>query len=106
MVNSLSEARELLKQHGVTEHHLVVNECEKLIAKGVDVSYFNEEVPEVFRVLSPQYVRASKYSCEVNLYKAPGKGIAYWVSKDQDGQLKLSWRDDFISWQLQPIELK
>ena len=44
--------------------------------------------------------------CEVNLYKAPGKGIAYWVTKAKDGQLELSWRDDFISWQPNKIELK
>ena len=105
-VNSLDEARELIKKHSSAEHQLVVRECNKLITRGIDVTYLKEEIPDGFKVISPQYIRASNYNCEVNLYKIPGKGIAYWVTKDKDGQLKLSWRDDFISWQPNKIELK
>ena len=103
---SLNEARELLKTHGKFEHQLALSECGKLIEKGNDVMFRKEDIPEVYKPLSPLYIRASQYSCEINLYKAPGKGIGYWVTKSGDGQYELSWTDHFISWDSHKINVE
>jgi hypothetical protein len=96
-VNSIEEARLLLKQHGSEEHKLILNECRTLMITGEKVLFKANEVPSNLKLLSPEYLRASEYSCELNLYKAPGKGIGYWVS-ERNGKYELSWADHFVSW--------
>jgi len=97
-VNTLSGARDLFKQHGTHEHKVALNECIKLMKSGKTVKFHQNEIPQPFKVLSPEYIRASEFSCEINLYKVPGKGIAYWVRKSNNGQYELSWADYFKSW--------
>jgi|GEM_PF-3323404 len=105
-VNTLSGARELLKQHGTHEHKVALNECIKLMKSGKEVIFHQNEIPSPFKVLSPEYVRASEFSCEINLYKVPGKGVAYWVRGSNDGQYELSWADYFKSWDSHVITIE
>lgn len=105
-VNSIGEAKEFLSKHGSIEHELIINECSKLIQDGEERTLMHEDIPEVLKSLSPQYVRASEYSCEVNLYKQPGKGIGYFVKKSPSGSFILSWFNHFESWESHDFEVK
>ena len=104
-VNSIEEARLLLKQHSSEEHKLILNECRTLMISGEEVLFKADEIPSNLKLLSPEYIRASEYSCELNLYKAPGKGIGYWVS-EHNGKYELSWADHFVNWDSHPINIE
>ena len=105
-VNSLREAKDLLGEHGNKEYILMIHECSKLIENGEELLFKHDDIPESLRPLSPQYVRVSMYSCEVNLYKAPAQGIGYFVIKSPDGSFELSWFNHFESWESHDIEVK
>ncbi len=101
--NSMREARALLKAHGAREYETIVSECKALMDKGKESVYFYPEIPKVFNSVSPNYISAGPSGCEVNLYKSPGKGIGYWVSKN-NGEYTLSWSDHFKSWDSYDID--
>ena len=104
-VNSLSEAKELLKKHRDFEYRIMINECSKLFALDENITLSRDEIPINLKSISPEYIRVSGYSCEINLFKVPGKGIGYFVSKTQDGSFKISWHDYFESWDSHEINI-
>jgi len=105
-VNTLNGARELLKHHGTHEHKVALNECVKLMKAGKRVTLRGSDIPMALNILSPEYVRTSMFTCEINLYKVPGKGIAYWVTESNYGQYELSWADYFKSFDSYEITIE
>ena len=74
------------------------------IKLGVEKVFSDDEIPFVLQQLSPQYVRVSKYNCEVSFYKAPGKGIGYFIKQNKNGQFEINWHNHFQSWDSHIIE--
>jgi len=99
-----SEALDLLKIHGTTEHRLILDECAVLLNEGKDLLFSGENIPESLKSLSPYYVRVGHRNCEVNFYKVPGKGLGYFVRKDKEGKLAIYWHNYFESWESYKIE--
>ena len=104
--NTLREARQLIEAYGANEYFLMIEECSKLILEGKELTLFGKSIPEKLVELRPEYIRVSGSNCEVNLYKVPGKGIGYFVTKRADGSFDLSWHDYFKSWDSHNIALE
>ena len=104
-VNSQSQAESLLVKYGSDEYQLMISECDKLMNSGDELLLTSDNVPKNLKQLSLQYVRVSLFSCEINLYKIPGKGIGYFVKKDNKGKLTISWHNHFDGWDNHEIDM-
>ena len=104
-VNSQSQAESLLETYSKDEYQLMISECDKLMNSDEELLFTSDNMPKNLKQLSLQYVRVSMFSCEISLYKIPGKGIGYFVKKDNEGKLTISWHNYFDSWDSHEIDM-
>lgn len=104
-VNSQGEAKNLLEKYGQEEYKIMLSECSLLLDRGEDVMLNRDEIPIGLKTISLEYVRVSGNSCELNLFKVPGKGMGYFVSKTRERNLEISWHNYFESWDSHTINI-
>ena len=102
----IQKLKTCLKQHGASQYKTMIEECAKLYELDREQIFRSNEIPSGLQHLSPQYVRVSKYNCEINLYKAPGKGIGYFIKRNENDQLEISWHNHFQSWESHKIDFE
>ena len=83
----------------------MIDECERLMNSDKELLFTSDSIPQSLKHLSIQYVRVSMFGCEMNLYKIPGKGMGYFVKKDNKGKLKITWHNYFDSWESHEIDM-
>lgn len=101
--NSYEDAVAILQsldQYQLAEIHTI---CIDLIEHADQANTFIETSP--FDFMPIDFIRLSRSSCEVFLYKGPGKGVGYVVNKQSKTNTEFYWFNDFENWDRHPIEL-
>lgn len=99
-----------IQLNGVTENEkiLIFSECKKLIDESKENRSSKILTPDKapsFSFLDISFVRYNNLSCEVFLYKVPGKGLGFSVYKSKSSEYEFAWFNDFESWDRHEIKL-
>jgi hypothetical protein len=101
-------AVEKLTQFQKQEHEVIIKTCKSLLNlasseltdKEFDdsISLKGTEQPKELMFIKADFIRYNSRICTIFLYKVPGKGIGYTVTKQSSNEFKLQWFNDFKSW--------
>jgi hypothetical protein len=101
--NSYEDALLILNHLSKAQKSQILTTCNQLMSNMETSNALIESSP--FDFMQIDFIRLSHSSCEVFLYKGPGKGVGYVVSKHSNNTSEFFWFNDFESWDRHPIVL-
>lgn len=101
--NSYAEALLILGRLNGQQKAEILSTCQHLMTHVESSKKLIEKSP--FDFMQIDFIRLSHNSCEVFLYKGPGKGVGYVVNKQSKQKTDFYWFNDFENWDRHPIKL-
>jgi hypothetical protein len=101
--NSYEEAVLILGRLDNAQKAEILSTCQSLMTHVDSSKKLIEKSP--FDFMKIDFIRLSQSTCEVFLYKGPGKGVGYVVNKQGKQKPEFYWFNNYENWDHHPIEL-
>ncbi|MGO4892216.1 hypothetical protein [Flavobacterium sp. W21_SRS_FM6] len=102
--NTYEDALAILARLTVPQKVEILDTCNALMATIESSKKMIEKSP--FAFMSIDFIRLSHKTCEVFLYKGPGKGVGFVVKQQAEQNPGFYWFNDYESWDRHPVELQ